>query len=51
MSLIPSDASRPGAQNDTLLLCLAPISGEKCALLGKSLGWVAALQFGRKVTV
>ena len=48
---IPGVAVSPEAQKLALSLCTAPISGEKWAPDGKSVGCVVALQVALKVTL
>jgi len=50
MASIPGEAVPRGSQKTTRAECVAPMSGEKWALPGKSAGWVAALQVASKVT-
>ena len=50
ISSIPALASSPVPQNVTPGKWVAPTGGEKCGLLGKSVGCVSTLQVGSKVT-
>ena len=47
---MPRVASALSPQNVTDVLCVAPISGEKCADAGKSIGCVAAVHVDSNVT-